>query len=333
MKVGKRIVAAAIMMVMVVAGSSMSAEAANFNPAFYAAKYADVRAAFGADANALYNHYITCGQKEGRTPDTNAEGGAAVNGIAGVTAKFNPAFYAEEYADVRTAFGADANALYNHYISHGQKEGRKPYAGATGGESVSGIATAQEIQAAHISTTYVIQYVDEFKDWGFQISSNGAWDEKVTPQYIYHMKVNIKDGDRVVVMGSSPNALNLKLPANLNNVTFVGSKNTVITAAGVENVYVLRDSVGVINGNVMNAYVYDNAIANFNNDVEKLYVIQTTSFDQCIGSGGTIDYVEENSLLFGIRKYYSFKKGKFSMKDGTLKTEKKYYSLTPPATQ
>lgn len=54
--------------------------------------------------------------------------------------KFDPAFYAATYADVVNALGTDANALYNHYITYGQKEGRLPYAGASGGEAVEGIA-------------------------------------------------------------------------------------------------------------------------------------------------------------------------------------------------
>lgn len=51
---------------------------------------------------------------------------------------FDPVFYAETYADVAAVFGTDANALYNHYANYGRYEGRKAYAGAVGGEEVSG---------------------------------------------------------------------------------------------------------------------------------------------------------------------------------------------------
>lgn len=57
-----------------------------------------------------------------------------------LAAEFDPVFYATVYADVAAAFGADAEALYNHYITYGQKEGRIPYAGGTAGEIVDGIA-------------------------------------------------------------------------------------------------------------------------------------------------------------------------------------------------
>lgn len=39
---------------------------------------------------------------------------------------FDPVFYAETYEDVAAALGTDADALYNHYINFGQKEGRFP---------------------------------------------------------------------------------------------------------------------------------------------------------------------------------------------------------------
>lgn len=39
-----------------------------FDPEFYAQTYPDVAAAFGTDANALYQHYVTCGKAEGRIP-------------------------------------------------------------------------------------------------------------------------------------------------------------------------------------------------------------------------------------------------------------------------
>lgn len=39
-----------------------------FDPEFYAQAYPDVAAAFGTDADALYQHYVTCGKAEGRLP-------------------------------------------------------------------------------------------------------------------------------------------------------------------------------------------------------------------------------------------------------------------------
>lgn len=59
-----------------------------------------------------------------------------------MAAEFDPVFYATVYADVAAVLGTDAEALYNHYITCGQKEGRVPYAGAAAGETVDGIMAA-----------------------------------------------------------------------------------------------------------------------------------------------------------------------------------------------
>ena len=76
--------------------------------------------------------------------------------------KFDPAFYAATYADVVNALGTDVNALYNHYLTYGQKEGRLPYAGAKGGAEVDGIAdttvtvTAQQTTSAQTTAEGIV---------------------------------------------------------------------------------------------------------------------------------------------------------------------------------
>lgn len=87
-KIGKKAAATAIAAAMtaMVMGSPIQARAAEFDPAYYAAVYADVAAAFGTDAQALYNHYIAYGQKEGRVPYAGAAAGETVDGIAGTPA-------------------------------------------------------------------------------------------------------------------------------------------------------------------------------------------------------------------------------------------------------
>lgn len=87
---------------------------ATFNYTAYADRYADVKAAFGYNKKALYNHYLTYGIKEGRIAEFSG----------GTKAIFNYVAYADRYADVKAAFGYDKDALYNHYITYGIKEGR-----------------------------------------------------------------------------------------------------------------------------------------------------------------------------------------------------------------
>lgn len=325
MKFGKRILIAAAMMTILVAGSSMSAKAAKFNPVFYAAKYADVKAALGTDATTLYNHYITFGQKEGRMPDANVAGGTAVDGIIESSAKFDPVFYAAKYADVKAAFGSDQAALYNHYITFGQKEGRMPFTNARGGEPVTGIATAQEIRAARTPVTYYVKYVGG--DWLCQTGGNG-WQENALHRELYYLKQSIKDGDLLVVDGAGQ-GLNLTLPVSLNNVTFIGSGSGIITANSIENVYVLKDCTGIVNGNVTNAYVFDNALANFNDSVTNLYVIKASTNEQTIAVAGTVDYLETSMNGSITRQLYYFRRNSFRMDKGTLKTSEFNYSNSP----
>lgn len=88
----------------------------------YANDYPDVKAAFGLNANALYQHYITFGIKEGRV----AYASPKVTVTTSVS-DFDYVRYADDYADLKAAFGYNAKALYNHYINYGIKENRGNY--------------------------------------------------------------------------------------------------------------------------------------------------------------------------------------------------------------
>ena len=118
----------------------------NFSPLDYIASYADLSAAFGADANAGFDHYIYNGLYEGRTTTfsgleyiasygdliaafgPNAEAGALhyLNSGRGEgrTDSFDGLQYIASHADLITAFGADRDVGTLHYIDAGFKEGR-----------------------------------------------------------------------------------------------------------------------------------------------------------------------------------------------------------------
>lgn len=171
---------AAVLAMTVVAGafafSPIDARAAEtFDPVFYAETYADVAAVFGTDANALYNHYANYGRYEGRKAYAGAVGGeevsSAVNGVMQVTVlpEFDPVFYAETYPDVAAGYICpDDERLYYDYINYGRYEGRKPYAGAVGGEAVlrSGVSN-RIVKITDISNTELSQYnTHEWYDLG-----------------------------------------------------------------------------------------------------------------------------------------------------------------------
>ena len=79
-----------------------------FDAAYYADSYADLKAAFGYDENALLTHYLTFGLNEGRCAST----------------VFDAAAYRNAYADLDAAFGDNWDAYVDHYYAVGMAEGR-----------------------------------------------------------------------------------------------------------------------------------------------------------------------------------------------------------------
>jgi hypothetical protein len=73
----------------------------------YGASHPDLLAVFGFNADALWQHYLTYGQAEGRQLDL-----------------FDEVSYLASHDDLLNAFGSDAQAALNHYISNGYAEGR-----------------------------------------------------------------------------------------------------------------------------------------------------------------------------------------------------------------
>ncbi|HEX8365909.1 MAG TPA: calcium-binding protein [Allosphingosinicella sp.] len=81
--------------------------AEEFDALRYIASYPDLIQAFGADAEAGRQHWLTYGQAEGRNPFL-----------------FNPFIYGASHPDLIAAFGTNYAAYTTHYIQHGFAEGR-----------------------------------------------------------------------------------------------------------------------------------------------------------------------------------------------------------------
>lgn len=79
-----------------------------FDASYYLKKYKDLKAAFGTNKTAAFEHFIQYGMKEARQASAN----------------FNVEVYKKKYADLRKAFGNDTAAYYRHYIQYGKTEGR-----------------------------------------------------------------------------------------------------------------------------------------------------------------------------------------------------------------
>lgn len=177
--------------------------------------------------------------------------------------------------------------------------------------------------------TYSLKYVEANNEWRYHV---GPWDDN-NPGHreLYYLKESIKDGDIIVVEGGDQ-GLTLELPVNLSNITFNHSHLAVITAKSVENVYVLRDSVAAINGDVKNAHVYDNAVVNFNDNVTNLYITKEICGQQTIVVVGTVDYVKTGDAEKVYNEMYNFQANSFRQEEGILKTDASKYSTVPVPT-
>lgn len=187
---------------------------------------------------------------------------------------------------------------------------------------------AQQLQvSAAEPVTYSLKYVEANNEWRYHV---GSWDDS-NPGHreLYYLKESIKDGDNIVVEGGDQ-GLTLELPVNLGSITFNHSHLAVITAKSVENVYVLRDSVAAINGDVKNAHVYDNAVVNFNDNVTNLYITKEICGQQTIVVVGTVDYVKTGDAEMVYNEMYNFQANSFRQEEGILKTDASKYSTIPP---
>lgn len=116
---------------------------ASFDEHYYADTYPDLKAVFGYDREALWNHYVTSGYSEGRvmqnpsgttapvaptTPTTptapTTPTTSVVSSNGQLNAIFDEHYYADQNPDLKAVFGYDRAALWNHYITCGLNEGR-----------------------------------------------------------------------------------------------------------------------------------------------------------------------------------------------------------------
>jgi hypothetical protein len=158
--------------------SLQQATAQDFDAAAYLARYADLRAAFGADEVKAYRHFFEYGQAEGRVasafdglsyiasyPDLiRAFGADSAAGVAhyqqygmaeGRTITFDGQAYAAAWVDLAQAFGTDTAAAARHYITYGLNEGR-----ATSGFDTVGYLLSNPDVAASLAFTPTSQVLN-----------------------------------------------------------------------------------------------------------------------------------------------------------------------------
>ncbi|CBK73785.1 Bacterial surface proteins containing Ig-like domains [Butyrivibrio fibrisolvens 16/4] len=109
-------------MAIAVAATTLSTSApayAAFDADYYAKQNPDVVAAFGSSAKALENHYNLFGKNEGRAGSSEDLKNSPLRQL------FDASFYAKQNPDVVAAFGNNEDALFQHFLIFGIKEGRQ----------------------------------------------------------------------------------------------------------------------------------------------------------------------------------------------------------------
>lgn len=177
-------------------------------------------------------------------------------------------------------------------------------------------------------TRHYVKYVDSISEWRYQQTQ--SWDDASTGRELYYLKENIKDGDILVIDGTG-SSLNLELPVSLSNLTIKNTNSAVVTTKGIQDLYVLQDSVAAINGDIANAYVYDNATCNLNNNVTNLILYGDPVVKPTVVVAGTVGYAKISDAQKVYYEFYSFEAGSFSIKEGIMKTDTSKYSTTPTA--
>ncbi len=98
-----------------------------FDVVSYAYAYKDLRNAFGSNWKSYYEHYIKYGCREGRiTSGVTELRGYETNHILGdYAALFDYNYYTKNNPDVLKVLGPDEDAVLNHFVKYGLKEGRR----------------------------------------------------------------------------------------------------------------------------------------------------------------------------------------------------------------
>ncbi len=129
--------------------ASLSVSAASvkdlFDAKYYADSYADLKAAFGYDEEALYEHYLVYGMKEGRS----------------ASAYFDVQKYRQMYSDLENAFGDDWQKYTEHYLIYGLSEARD------GGGEFDAVSYANRYQDLYDAFGYdLVSLAEHYETYG-----------------------------------------------------------------------------------------------------------------------------------------------------------------------
>ena len=134
-----------------------------FDAEYYAARYPDLKSAYGTDATKLFEHFLTYGIKEGRI----------------ASPIFSIGYYVDNNSDIKSSYGTDYVAAMKHFVSTGINEARVTAPPVNLGANFQArIGYAAAGLNLSLSDTSVITYTPSDKPaqvWTFERHSSGAY--------------------------------------------------------------------------------------------------------------------------------------------------------------
>ena len=179
--------------------SNTGAYQAVFDAEYYYNSNPDLQAAFGYDAQKLFNHFVSSGIYEGRSGCAN----------------FNVAIYRANYPDLQAAFGNDLASYCAHYAANGAAEGRNATTLISAGEGAqAAVDVIRKLCERIMNDRHLLNDIDTIKvyvvkRWKEQIESD--WDEYATTVnfaiYVDHTLLTGQIGDGLIVAEVDGNSL------------------------------------------------------------------------------------------------------------------------------
>lgn len=183
--------------------------------------------------------------------------------------------------------------------------------------------------SAEEPATYYIRYIEKDDAWRTQKLS--VWDDTRENAGLDFVTNNIKEGDLLIIEGDGKKDLKLEINVRLNNLTVKNAGLAVVTVKnGIDNCFVLKNSVAAINGDITNGYVYDNGRCNFNNNVTNLYLQGEPKLEATVVVKGTVSYAKFGEEDRTIYEFYNFAADSFLTENGIIRTDTSKYSTTAP---
>lgn len=178
--------------------------------------------------------------------------------------------------------------------------------------------------------TYAVKYVSDELGWRYQ-SSTSTFDDSKDSAQVDILRLNIKDGDLVVIYNDIGTTTSLDLGnVHLSNLTYaIDTQWSMVFAGSVQDCYVLGGTTGTINCDVKNAYVYDTVVFNFNQNVEELTINSGDKVLSSIGAEGTVGhlYAYSTTLSRALFDFYDFSAGSLYFQDGIFNPQGSYKTV------